>query len=328
MNIGDRVRLLHYTQEGIITNFLPNNLVEIEIEDGFKIPVLKQEVVLIAKEEKMVFRERRKEEEVNAAPVVSAETGFFLAFLPINDKQLSVYLINNTDIDILFNFGEVRDTNYYGLSAGHLTKRSSQKVTEANLDKFDKWSPLLVQSIFFKAGFTSLKEPLIRKFTFAAATFFKSKGRAPLLDKECHLFQIDQKIVSVNPEQIKESIAERQVATAPTNVATPVAKNVAPAIATRQPRQTEIDLHIEQLTSNYGQMNAAQMLELQLKAFESALDRAILEAYDEIVFIHGVGNGTLRNEIHKRLGKHPNIAYYKDARKEKFGYGATQAKIK
>jgi hypothetical protein len=328
MNIGDRVRLLHYTQEGIITNFLPDNLVEIEIEDGFKIPVLKQEVVLIAKEEEMVFRDKRKEKDTNAAPVVSAETGFFLAFLPINDKQLSVYLINNTDIDILFNFGEVRDTNYYGISAGHLVKRSSQKVTEANLDRFDKWSPLLIQAIFFKAGFTSLKEPLIRKFTFAAATFFKSKGRAPLLDKECHLFQIDQKIISVNPEQIKESITERQVATAPAHIAAPIAKNMATVAVPRQPRQIETDLHIEQLTKDYDKMNAAQMLELQLKTFESALDRAILEAYDEIIFIHGVGNGTLRNEIHKRLSKHPNIAYYKDARKEKFGYGATQVKIK
>ncbi|WP_448519640.1 DUF2027 domain-containing protein [Rhodoflexus sp.] len=328
MNIGDRVRLLHYTQEGIITNFLPNNLVEIEIEDGFKIPVLKNEVVLIAKEEKMVFHEKRKKEESATANLLAAETGFFLAFLPINDKQLSVYLINNTDIDILFNFGEVRDTNYYGLSAGHLTKRTSQKVTEANLDKFDKWSPLLVQAIFFKAGFTSLKEPLIRKFTFAASTFFKSKSKAPLLDKECYLFQIDQKIVSVNPEQIKESIAERQIPTAPANVVASAAKSTVPAGVPKQPRQTEIDLHIEQLTKDYGKMNAAQMLELQLKTFESALDRAILEAFDEIVFIHGVGNGTLRNEIHKRLGKHPNIAYFKDARKEKFGYGATLAKIK
>lgn len=328
MNIGDRVRLLHYTQEGIITNFLPDNLVEIEIEDGFKIPVLKQEVVLIAKEEQMVFREKRKEEQVGAAPALSAETGFFLAFLPVNDKLLSVYLINNTDIDILFNFGEIRDTHYYGLAAGHLTKRSSQKVTEANLDKFDKWSPLLVQAIFFKSGFTSLKEPLIRKLTFSAASFFKSKSKAPLLEKECHLFQIDQKIVSVNPEQIKESIAERQTATAPANVSAPAVKHTAPAGIAKQPRQTEVDLHIEKITKDYGKMNAAQMLELQLKTFETALDKAILEAYDEIIFIHGVGNGTLRTEIHRRLSKHPNIAYYKDARKEKFGYGATLAKIK
>ncbi|MCS7018510.1 MAG: DUF2027 domain-containing protein [Cytophagales bacterium] len=327
MNIGDRVRLLHDTQEGIITNFLPDNLVEIEIEEGFKIPVLRQEVVPIAKEEKIVFRERHKEEPVSA-PVVSAEMGFFLAFLPINDRQLSVYLINNTDIDILFNLGEVRDTNYYGLAAGYLTKRSSQKVTEANLDKFEKWSPLLIQAIFFKPGFTSLKEPLIRKFTFSASSFFKSKSKAPLLDKDCHLFQIDQKIVSINPEQIKESITERQVATAPVNVSASLAKHIAPAAMPKQPRQMEIDLHIEQLTKDYNKMNAAQMLEIQLKAFETALDKAILEAYDEIIFIHGVGNGTLRHEIHKRLSKHPHIAYYKDARKEKFGYGATQAKIK
>lgn len=326
MNIGDRVRLLHDTREGIITDFLPDDMVEVEIEDGFKIPVIRKEVVPIAKEEQIVFREKRKESESAALSAPTAETGFFLAFLPINDRQLSVYVINNTDIDILFNIGEVRNTSYYGLTAGHLTRRGSQKITDAYLDKFDKWSPLLVQAIFFKAGFTTLKEPLIRKFTFSAASFFKSKTKAPILDKECYLFQIDQKIVGINPVEIKESIIERQTAVAPANVMLPNVKNIAAQPAT--PRQIEIDLHIEQITKDYGKLNAAQILELQLKTFESALDKAILEAYDEIVFIHGVGNGTLRHEIHKRLSKHPGIAYYKDARKEKFGYGATLAKIK
>jgi dsDNA-specific endonuclease/ATPase MutS2 len=49
---------------------------------------------------------------------------------------------------------------------------------------------------------------------------------------------------------------------------------------------------------------------------------------DEIIFIHGVGNGTLRNELHKRLSGHKNVKYYEDAQKEKFGYGATKVKIK
>jgi dsDNA-specific endonuclease/ATPase MutS2 len=49
---------------------------------------------------------------------------------------------------------------------------------------------------------------------------------------------------------------------------------------------------------------------------------------DEIVFIHGVGNGILRMEIHKRLGKHAYVQFFKDAMKEKFGYGATLVKLK
>jgi dsDNA-specific endonuclease/ATPase MutS2 len=49
---------------------------------------------------------------------------------------------------------------------------------------------------------------------------------------------------------------------------------------------------------------------------------------DEIIFIHGVGNGVLRTEIHKRLSKNKQVEYFKDAMKEKFGYGATLVKIK
>ncbi len=42
MNIGDRVRLIHGSEEGIVTKLLPHDTVEVEIEEGFKIPVLRR----------------------------------------------------------------------------------------------------------------------------------------------------------------------------------------------------------------------------------------------------------------------------------------------
>jgi dsDNA-specific endonuclease/ATPase MutS2 len=36
----------------------------------------------------------------------------------------------------------------------------------------------------------------------------------------------------------------------------------------------------------------------------------------------------MRMEIHKRLSKHPYVQFFKDAMKEKFGYGATLVKLK
>jgi dsDNA-specific endonuclease/ATPase MutS2 len=63
------------------------------------------------------------------------------------------------------------------------------------------------------------------------------------------------------------------------------------------------------------------MLDLQLKTFEDNLDRAIATDMDEITFIHGIGSGALRNAIHKKLSKMNNIQYFKDAMREKFGYG-------
>lgn len=327
MHVGDRVRLVHYKQEGIITNFLPNNVIEVEIEDGFRIPVLQNEVTMIATEENIVFREKRKrmsmQEEAIQNTKVIGEVGFFLVFIPINEKQLTVNVVNNTDIDILFTIGELKDNNYGGIAAGHLKKKSFQKVEEANLDRFEKWSPLLIQALTFRAGFGTLKEPMTRKIVFNATSFFKSKKKSPLLDKEGYVFQIDQQITSVSPEKIKESMLTANEPILPTKEKVIEKITLPPKIKNR-----EIDLHIEKLTDQSGKMNAAEMLSLQLDVFEKELDKAIFENVGEVIFIHGVGNGTLRTEIQRRLSKHKNIAFFQDAQKEKFGYGATSAKIK
>jgi dsDNA-specific endonuclease/ATPase MutS2 len=48
---------------------------------------------------------------------------------------------------------------------------------------------------------------------------------------------------------------------------------------------------------------------------------------DEITFIHGIGNGVLRKEIHKYLSHLGNIKYFQDTQKSRFGYGATLVRI-
>ena len=56
MRIGDRVRLLRGTEEGIIVNIKGDKIVEVEIEDGFIIPAMKNEVVVIDKKEAEEFQ--------------------------------------------------------------------------------------------------------------------------------------------------------------------------------------------------------------------------------------------------------------------------------
>jgi len=91
---------------------------------------------------------------------------------------------------------------------------------------------------------------------------------------------------------------------------------------------TEIDLHIEKLRNDYQFINSAEILSIQLAYFQKMLDAAIVHQAPEIIFIHGAGNGTLRHEIHKILSKHQKIQTFMDARKEKFGYGATKVILK
>ena len=89
-----------------------------------------------------------------------------------------------------------------------------------------------------------------------------------------------------------------------------------------------VDLHIETLTPDAWAMTNTEIMTLQLSTFERQFEAAIANGMDEIIFIHGVGNGILRDAIHKRLSGNKNVQYFEDAQKEKFGYGATKVKIK
>jgi dsDNA-specific endonuclease/ATPase MutS2 len=92
----------------------------------------------------------------------------------------------------------------------------------------------------------------------------------------------------------------------------------------RKIESREVDLHIEKLRSDFGELSAGQILDIQLSAFEKEFDRAIRDMVNTLVIIHGVGAGVLKEEIHKRLSKSKQIKHYKEGRKEKFGYGATE----
>lgn len=325
MKIGDKVRMLRGSEEGVITRFLEKGLIEVEIEDGFPIPVMRNEVVIVAKEEADYFRRDEQPTKTTAAPsreeVARAKIaqGIYLAFVQFNDKQLTAYFVNTTDFDLVYSLGEEANDNFRGLSAGVLNANNYVKVKDVMVSEFDQWPALVIQALYHRDGYYSMREPLVRKMKFKASTFFKSQRQAPLLNKAAFLFQIDEANIGgkpIDPEKIKERI-----------YANTQDQDMANRITFSRP-PARVDLHIEQLTKSYDSMNKNEMLELQLRTFEENLDKAIATGMDEITFIHGVGSGALRNAIHKKLSKVPGIKYFEDAMKEKFGYGATLVRIK
>ncbi|HAZ25757.1 MAG TPA: DNA mismatch repair protein MutS, partial [Algoriphagus sp.] len=68
MNIGDRVRLLHGKEEGIIRKISSSGRIEVEIEDGFVIPAMKSEAVVISEVEKSYFGESKVQEDFSEIP--------------------------------------------------------------------------------------------------------------------------------------------------------------------------------------------------------------------------------------------------------------------
>ena len=337
MNIGDKVRLLKGSEEGVITQFLENNLIEVEIEDGFTIPVLRNEVVVVAKEESNYFQRIQPAREAPTPPSRSEPKktrqteGIYLAYLQINDQQLSLHLINTTDFAMPYVLGEEANGQFKGLSSGTIEAQSTVKITNLRVAEFDQWPVLIFQALYYRAGYYTLREPLMRRIKHKAATFFKSKATAPIIDKPSFLFSVDQVAPSsggtasggaplggnpLDPLKLKESmLAPKEDARAKDQLT-----------LSRPPAQ--VDLHIEELTDQYDTLNNSEMLSLQLQTFEEKLDQAIATGMDEITFVHGVGSGVLRREIQKRLSKTKNIVHFQDAMREKFGYGATLVRIK
>ncbi|MGB7395735.1 MAG: Smr/MutS family protein [Pricia sp.] len=94
----------------------------------------------------------------------------------------------------------------------------------------------------------------------------------------------------------------------------------------RNAPKMEVDLHIGQLTQSSKGMSNYEMLNLQLDAAQRQLDFAIRKRIQKVVFIHGVGQGVLREELYTLFRRYENVKYY-DAEYQQYGLGATEVYI-
>ena len=85
----------------------------------------------------------------------------------------------------------------------------------------------------------------------------------------------------------------------------------------------EVDLHIDKLVNHHKGMPNFEMLSLQLETVKRQLEFAKRKRIQRIVFIHGVGEGVLKEELRYLLRRYENIDFY-DADYQKYGVGATE----
>lgn len=316
MKPGDKVRFLRSKGEGIIRKIIDQKTVDVEIEDEFIIPALKSDLVVISADEKILTRnieERTSTYTSDDSPVFAA-AGLYFAFIPFNDRILSWNIINDSELEVLVAVFEETERGQRGVYRGIVEGKQHVKIGDLLLPDFEKWPVYYVQAIFFRNSKTEIKDPINKKVKFKAESFFKSKRLAPIANKEAFVYRIDAEALKFSPKEISDKISEN------------TSKKETGTIIERPSK--EIDLHIEKLTKDFSTMQNDEMLKLQLTTFELMLENAIATGMEEITFIHGIGNGILRKNIHKLLSENKNIKYFKDAQKEKFGYGATQVRIR
>ncbi len=409
MNVGDRVRLLTGTEEGIITRLLDSELVEVAIDNDFTIPVLRRELVAVAAEEGQAFRRPAPDAPRPGAggskknkpsggqlkappapnqalpsraaapnspaqapstkhqapkPTEPAAKGLYLALVHQAPELLSLHLLNNTEAEVGFTYGEERQGQYRALAAGQLkAKAASAPLTHLHLKDFEAWPAAVFQLLSFKLNANAAFDLLTKRQSFRASTFYTSRRPAPVLGKDAYLFQLDErpapalsleKLTAAETSAVAEGPVESASPTKTTGAVAPVLAPTqaaalqaalsgdkpappsyqAPSTKLQAPITApphELDLHLEALRPDGNKDEAlsnAAILRLQLDTFEDALSRALATNMHEIIFIHGAGAGVLRKEIHRQLSRNKDIKFFEDAQKEKFGYGATLVRLK
>ncbi|OGX88251.1 hypothetical protein BEN47_09190 [Hymenobacter lapidarius] len=280
----------------------------------------------------------------------AAAKGLFLALVHQSPELLGVTLINNTEADVLFTYGEETSARpYRALAADKLGPKASTKpLSFLHMKDFETWPAVIFQLLPTRLNGDAAYELLTKRQAFKASTFYSSSGPAPVIGKDAYLFQLDERAAAaITPEKlVQEAPAPAPEPAKPAGVdiaalkaqlsgdapakpaAVVAAATPAPAAPVVAPPH-EFDLHLEALRpDNKEEMSNTAILRIQLDAFEDALIRALATNMHEIVFIHGMGNGVLRKEIHRQLSRNKDIKFFEDARKEKFGFGATLVRLK
>ncbi|MEO6524061.1 MAG: Smr/MutS family protein [Mucilaginibacter sp.] len=310
--LGDFVRFVDEKMEGYVTTIIDDDMIGVTGEDDFEIPVLASKVTTVHGH-KSTAVESQAFDEVKANTGDFDTRGIYLAVA--SDQRIAsvvhFYLVNETSFQLLTALTTEKLYKFKGEYAGIIAPKSATKIFSAPLQDIQLWPVFNFQVVFYTTQNIAINQPLILKETFKAKDFSGTKTVVPLIKQQAWLIRLDEPELVLDAEKLKESFFK-------------------PAEEKREIEKPvhEIDLHIEKLRDDHQFLSSAEILNIQLTAFRKALDAAIVHKLPSITFIHGVGNGTLKNELHKIVGKHPHIQTFMDARKEKFGYGATKVLLK
>jgi hypothetical protein len=299
--IGDKVRMLRSSEEGVVIR-IKNNLIDIETTDGFEIPVTPTDLVLVSTSENEYFR---KEELPDSKHQTQKEflrkEAILLAFEPLNDINLRVWLVNET----LKDFHAVLSVKQQGMYVNKVSlfvKNRNESRVDFNLTRlnFDELSKLRFQLLYFKEDSDS--EP-VRELDINL--------KANRIFKETKVFGPNRRTGYVYELNFHPHKNDQEITESKEPYFSPSGFN----------KEKTIDLHAGNLGITH--LTPSEIMNYQFEFFQKEFDSGISNGLTDLTVIHGVGNGVLRNMIHKYIAKNEYVTWFKDAQKDKFGYGAT-----
>lgn len=238
---------------------------------------------------------------------------------------IDVYLVNNTKSDILYSFFlKNGEGNFSGIDYGSVPAESKLVIESIVREDIGMWSNGIVQVMFFSDENEKVLMPVSTTFRVKGSVFYQEgsyretrflANHKAIVYTVCELNRIPSTY-----EQVLNEKENREPLPA-------AAERFRPVTAIEQyrtgPGEAEVDLHISALRQDYSNLSPHEILTIQMGVFERMLGSAIAFMYTSVVFIHGIGNGTLKQAIIQRLAEYEDIEF-RSASFTKYGNGAIE----
>lgn len=359
MKVGDKVRFLSEVGGGVVKAFKGKETVLVEDEDGFEIPMLVRECVVIDTDDYNIKRkpqapqaevpssrnERKKVEPVNREPEDEPEITYrpaetkegeklniVLAYVPQDVKAISstafdTYLVNDSNYYLYYIYLSAEGKSWKVRAQGNIEPNTKLFLEEFEKDVLNELEHVAVQLIAYKEDKTFLLKPAVNvelrvdtvKFyklhTFTESVYFEEPSlRYAIVENDIPVRQ-----VFADAESLQQALMQKKTE-----------DKTKPQPIVKQPRKNdiiEVDLHINELLDNTTGMSNGEMLDYQLDVFRKTLEEYKAKKGQRIVFIHGKGDGVLRNALLKELKSKYKTYSSQDASFREYGFGATMVTI-
>lgn len=319
LQVGDKVRFLNEAESGWVTKVISNDVVRVEIEDGLEIDVATLELIKVpgsSVESNSTPKKVEKEItiEIDNGPVFeySKDLKEKLSIdFTRNGNLFDVFFVNGLESDFhLFVFEKVDGTYIFEKDV----IVSSNSIIKAFSTSIQDTSGYLIEGIWLNQTGKHKNSPISTVVKVKTARFFKEDSYQPSAIKGRR---------SISEVIFEEDDLMHQIDVSRLNDFKKVDTSKGPKYSKphQAPETMEIDLHIEELIDKHKHLTNGEIVNIQLNALEDKINSAIRNNCKELVVIHGVGKGVLRDEVRKLI---KNMGFrYSDGSYAKYGYGAT-----
>ena len=341
MQKGDKVRFLSEKGGGIVAGFQGKDIVLVEDEDGFEIPMPVRECVVIDTDDYNIAKVNtmgRKTHSVDKGQVDKSYSSATspcprqavvpspeikgndilnvkLAYVPQDIKAVTTtlfdaYLVNDSNYSLYYTYLVAEGKSWTVRAHGLMEPNTKMFLEEFGKEFLNNMERVAVQLLPFKEAKGFLMKPAVSvELRIDTVKFYKlhTFRDSDFFEEPALLYDVvkdDAPVhqVFVDAVQLQDALLGKNKVDKE-QVDKLTRKNGSP---TRQPVNSstkiiEIDLHIHELLDNTNGMTNGEMLEYQLGVFRKTMDENRARRGQKIVFIHGKGEGVLRRAIETEL---------------------------